>query len=557
MRIFIFLIFSLLTQVILAQGIPAGFPVLEERTRINQLLKDSTTSSFLLRPNTSVSFDSVLPFYDPVGLSKYGIEVNTIPLITTIRINTQRPYGWGNYGMVPNVGFQQYVSTGIHAKFKFVSFQFQPEFIWASNNDFQGFGENLSDQEIRDRFHTLNVGDHPERFGTDIYSKFWWGQSKLTFQFGAFEIGGSTQNIWWGPGQFNSLTFSNNASGFPHLTFNTTKPAKTFLGSFEGQIIVGKLTNSGIAPLQNQELNERFFRPLRDDWRYLNAMTITYSPKWLKGIHVGLSRTFQQYSSMMQNDFASYFPIFDPFQKESLFDENGTTVEFDGLGRDQSASFFFRVFSKRYKTEFYGEFGRRDHAFNWRDFILSPEHARAYILGFNKVVSLENPNRFLQIRGEITHQQESINRYIRYSGLGGEFSWHTHGIARGFVQNGIPLGVGIGMGSNVQSIEFALVENYNKVGILLERLANQQDFYYRAFGQQSERKPWIDLSLGFLYDKQFNNLLVSSKLQLIHARNYQWQLDPASTPEFPKGENLTSVMGQLSLIYFWKKREEK
>jgi hypothetical protein len=59
-----------------------------------------------------------------------------------------------------------------------------------------------------------------------------------------------------------------------------------------------------------------------------------------------------------------------------------------------------------------------------------------------------------------------------------------------------------------------------------------------------------------LYDKKFENLLLSSKLQVIHARNYQWQLDPASNPDYPKGENLTSVIAQTSLIYFWKKNKK-
>ena len=125
-----------------------------------------------------------------------------------------------------------------------------------------------------------------------------------------------------------------------------------------------------------------------------------------------------------------------------------------------------------------------------------------------------------------------------------------------FVNYGQPLGVGIGTGSNLQTVEVSLVEGVDKMGLLFERLANNQDFYYKALLQFTERKPWVDLSLGFLYDKQFNNLLLSSKLQLIHARNYQWQLDPTSTPDFPKGKNLTSVMGQVSAIYFWNKKKE-
>lgn len=155
----------------------------------------------------------------------------------------------------------------------------------------------------------------------------------------------------------------------------------------------------------------------------------------------------------------------------------------------------------------------------------------------------------------MTHQQESINRTIRYGIRGGMLTWHTHIPARGFVNYGQSLGVGIGTGSNLQTLEISMIDKYDKLGFVLERLANQQDFYYSALLQFTERKPWIDLSLGFLYDKQLGNLLLSSKLQLIHARNYQWQLHPSSTPEFPKGQNLTSMMAQVSAIYFWNKKK--
>ena len=51
--------------------------------------------------------------------------------------------------------------------------------------------------------------------------------------------------MWWGPGTRNSLIMSNNAPGFLHFTLNTKKPIETFIGSFEGQIISGKLEGSG------------------------------------------------------------------------------------------------------------------------------------------------------------------------------------------------------------------------------------------------------------------------------------------------------------------------
>src|SRR5690606_3203464 len=201
-------------------------------------------------------------------------------------------------------------------------------------------------------------------------------------------------------------------------------------------------------------------------------------------------------------------------------------------------------------AEFYVEYGRRDHALNWREFTLNPEHARAYLLGFGKLFHLPASHKLIQVRAEMTQQQESVNRYIRYLGVTGGASWHTHSRARGFTHYGESLGVGIGTGgSNVQTIEVALIDQLNKFGIRLERLANHQDFYYKAFGQQQERQPWVDLSLGFLVDYQVERLVISTKLQLINSRNYQWQLDPKRTSLFPIGEKKFSVLAQAHFIY--------
>lgn len=528
----------------LAQSLPANFPVLEETARRSQLVDSlSKTNSFTLRP---VLGDSLIyPYSEKFINSEISIKLS--PVINTTRVSTKRPYGWGDNGMISNPGFQTYFSGGLNVKWKFLNFDFRPELVVAQNKGFETKLDQFSESEIRSKFFFWNYGDFPEKVGKSWVINPWWGQSKFTLEYGAFEIGAATENIWWGPGQFNALTFSNNAEGFPHLTINTTKPAKTFLGNFETQLIIGQLRNSGFAPSQFSDLNDLYFAPFSGDWRYLNALMLSYNPKWIPNLFVGFTRTFQQYSESMGNGFLDYFPVFNGVTKDQYgFDK-------DGDGQDQQITVFGRYVISSTKSEFYFEFGRRDHSLNWREFILNPEHARAYVLGFVQLFDLPSTSKLLQVRGEMTQQQESVNRYIRYNGLGGSLTWHTHGLARGFVQNGQPLGVGIGVGSNVQTLEFALVENMDKIGIQLERLANNQDFYYKAQLQDTQRKPWVDLSIGFLFDKKWDNLLLSSKLQLIQAHNYQWQTTPESTPDFPKGENLTSFLAQTSLIYFWNK----
>jgi hypothetical protein len=539
------------TTFLYGQDIPAGLPILEEFIRRQQLLNGlPQNDSFTLRQATGNIF---LERQDSLETKPSQFEFSVLPLIAISRHNSTRPYGWGGYGMIPNRGMQQYMSGGIYSKLGFLHIRFQPEWVGAQNKPFQGFSDSFPASVQLDRFHFWNYDDSPERFGDGAYTRFWWGQSSITARFGAFEIGAASRSVWWGPGQWNSLTFSNNAEGFPHLTLNTIKPAKTLIGNFEGQVLIGRLENSGLAPSQHAHINDLYFTPFTGDWRYLNAFIVTYNPKWVPGLFVGIARTFQQYNESRVNRFGDYLPIFEAFQKQNFF-EDGHTVEFDRDGRDQQAKIFLRYTHTPANSEIYVEYGRRDHAYNWKEFLINPDHARAYLLGFKKLFPMPKKDLFLQVRGEVTHQQESVSRYIRYPGLGGEASWHTHYQARGFGNFGQHLGVGVGTGSNVQTLEVAFVEKFSKWGILLERLANHQDFYYRAFGQQRERRPWVDLSLGLLLDHQWNNLLVSSKLQFIHGMNYQWQLGENSTPDFPSGDHKFSLMGQVSLVYLLNHR---
>lgn len=545
-RILLFFLFAFSFSEAYSQVFLRDFQFTSEKARRDYLLDQDP---FLkgIRPKLYLGRESV----ENIPLNEFSeLEISFLPIYTISRYASKRPYAWGDFGLVPGVGFQQYFSSGIETKWKFLKLSLQPEFVFSQNKAFEGFGEGVPNYSLFEKFFQWGRGDFPERFGTRPTARFWWGQSSFTASLGAFEAGISTGNVWWGAGQFNSLSFSNNSEGFPRFSITTSKPAKTFIGDIETALIIGKLQSSNLEPSQNIELNDRYFENLPTDWRYLNAIMFDYSPKWIDGLHLGFVRTFHVYDSLRGNTVYDWLPVLEAFQKKNFF-QNGNSVEFDANGRSQQLVLFGKYANKRAKAEIYFEIGRRDHAFNWRDYILSPEHARAYLFGFLKLFSLPQQDRYLQVRGEITHQQESINRLVRYSGFGGRWSWHMHGQARGFTNRGQGLGVGTGQGANVQTLEVAVVEGWSKIGVLLERLENDQGFYYRSFYLPSQYKPWIDYSMGLLYDKQFGSLLLSSKLQVIHARNYQWQLDPQSTPEFPRGRNLTSVLAQVSAVYFW------
>jgi hypothetical protein len=533
-----FILILIIQLQLIAQNLPANLSVLEEYFRRSQLLSKNSSPSFLSRPisladsilTDSVSYSMKLASSSEANFWKR--EAILLPIFSDTQVGTGIPYPEISKFLVAK-GVQQWISTGVYASFGPISVQLQPEWIIAQNKNYD-FGQNKA------------AGiEYIERFGQGAYSKLLLGQSSLRVNLGSFSLGASSENIWWGPGQYNSLLFSNNAFGFYHVTLNTRKPAKTFLGSFEGQLLMGKLENFA-----------EFEREGKEDWRYLNGITLSYQPKWIPGVYVGFSRVFQQYSSYNNQSWSYYFPILEPFQKVNLIDPNSgifNSAEYDGRLQSQQLTGFARMVIPKAKAEVYFEYGRRDHAVDWREFLLNPEHARAYILGFKKLISLPN-QAFLQVNGEILQQQESINILSRYGPVGGG-SWASHGIRQGFTNQGQLLGPGVGPSSNLQTLETSWVKGMKKIGIRWERLNRHQDVYVKIFNDPSENGRWVDYSARLLGDWQWKNLIVSSSFNLIYSLNSNWSLASTSTSEFPSGKKEFYTQSQINLIYFWGKKK--
>jgi len=66
---------------------------------------------------------------------------------------------------------------------------------------------------------------------------------------------------------------------------------------------------------------------------------------------------------------------------------------YDDRRQSQQIAIFGRYQMSKMKAEVYFQFGRRDHALNWREFFLNPEHARAYQFGFLKMTNLPSTKK--------------------------------------------------------------------------------------------------------------------------------------------------------------------
>src|SRR5690606_15139258 len=357
-----------------------------------------------------------------------------------------------------------------------------------------------------------------ELFGNGGYTKAHPGQSSLRLTYKGVSLGFSTENIWWGPGRRSAIIMSNNAPGFRHVTLNTTKPIKTYIGSFEGQIVGGRLEASGYPAslLGDTSVHHAYQRDRRDDWRYFSGMVFSYQPKWVPGFSVGFSRAFTIYRDDMSDSFGAYFPIFGGVSKNSVTNEDGS----EDLPSDQVISLFFRWVMPKANFELYGEFGRNDHAWDGRDGFVQLDHTRAYIFGLQKLVPLNQiQDTYLKVAAEITQLSVTNTRRIRSAG-----PWYIHG-HHGYTHRGEVLGAGIGPGSNLQSLDLGWVRGMKQIGLRTERYVHNDDFANHWISRYDYRRNWVDVSFEGYAVWDYQRWVGSLAIQYIHAYNYQYGFD--------------------------------
>jgi hypothetical protein len=487
------------------QVLPVGlFETVEEAYRRQMLLAwDSSGVSYMVRP-VSVP-----------AKKEGGVVFYPLPVVWKNRIDINHPYATNDGSMISAVGLQTQLSAGFFLKSGHFSIQFRPDFVVAENDDFLQIHEHAYDDA---RFYNAyadlaNSIDMPSRYGKRVYTRLGVGQSSARLTFDPVSFGLSNENLWWGPGSRNSLLMSNNAPGFAHLTLNTSKPIKTPIGSFEGQIVAGQLENSGVANYNGNVIGSTFTEK-PGDWRYFSGMVFTYQPKWVKGLFVGFDRSAVAYNNKIRGDFRDVFPIF----------TFGTRVEDQ---KDQYGSVFAKYIWTQQKMEIYGQYGRNDFEMGSRDVLDPINRSAAYLVGLKKLFSLTPKDTYIEVAAEVTDMADSEAK--------DQATWYKHRlVTAGYTHKGQVLGAGIGPGAAQQSLEVNWVRGLKRAGIRFENLRQNKVLSQYGFD-------WRDLSVAGRFDWNWKQFMLNAQMVYIRSQHYHY--------EYPGANNVNL---QLGILYDFK-----
>lgn len=514
-----------------------------------------TNYSYTLRPLDIRNFDKIdgikkILFTDIFSNNNKSIVLKLINPFYNLDYNSHHPYNRNNGTMIPNKGYQHISSFGLFTKIGPLEIEINPEHHYAENKDFEGFWEGHYPLIWAKRYQLWNHADIPERFGEKRHNKLTNGQSTISLNYKNFSLGISSKNLWWGPSIRNSIMLSNQAQGFNHISFNSKSPVRTFFGNIEFQLVSGRLEPSYYKPpnynkkyagsyLYFKKINQN---GIENDWRYFQGLIFTYSPKFIDGLSLGFIRWVQMYSALVEGKYwwmegnPSYFPVF-----SNLFRNNDKFENYEAQ-TDQAGGVFLRWIWEKSDFEIYAEFYHNDSKNNLRDFLLDTDHSRAVTIGLQKILK-----KNLMFSWEWTQMEQNASRLIRNSG-----SWYQHRwIYHGYTNRGEVMGSGIGPGSNSHFFSLQRIKELNSIGIGLEIIDQDNDFYHEAFASANDfRRYWKDFNIHININHTFKNIYLSSNVVYTRSLNYQWELDDFAIPYYHAGKDVNNFHFNLKILYY-------
>ena len=339
--------------------------------------------------------------------------------------NTAAPYGQNDGALWQGKGYNTSLTAGARLEAYGFEITLKPQISFSQNQDFE-----LMPSAIKNEYAYFQPGiDFPQRFGDSAFWTFDWGDTEIRWTWRTFTLGFGTQVPWLGPAWLNPMLGSNNAASYPKFDIGLRKTPLTmphfgwYIGDIEGRVWVGCLEES-----------DYFDDDEDNNYRMLNALSLSFSPAFIPGLTLGLNRIFITTWSAEKLQYLG-----------RLFT---TSYDNDGVeGEDQKISLFANWRFPKVGFEMYGEYGFDDFSYNI-------SHTAIYTVGIKQnipIPKLTGVKSELIIELNNFEMSQDFQLEWPYSGF------YSHGlIKQGYTSKGQILGAGTGYAGNSQYIGYTL-----------------------------------------------------------------------------------------------------
>lgn len=385
--------------------------------------------------------------------------------------NTAAPYGQNDGALWQGRGYNTALTAGVRLEGYGVEVTFKPQVSWMENREFETMKSIAENQ-----FGYFSKGiDLVQRFGDISFWNYDWGDSEIRWTWQSFTIGFGNQSPWLGPAYINPMLGSNNAGSYSKFDFGLKKTNISFplnnnyilnLGDFEARVWIGRLIESNY-----------FDNNAENDFRLLNAISLSYTPSFIPVLTIGLNRIFDTY---WQKENFKYFKRLFTLKKENA-------LSISGNDEDQKFALFIDLNFEKVGFEVYGEFGCDDFTSNrWTN----PFHTAIYTIGGKQNIPLTilkklNLNLESEIIFELNNFEMSQDFQLEWPYTG----YYSHGfVNQGYTQKGQIIGAGSGSFGNSQYLSYKIYYSKGDFILFFHRYCPNNNYIYSKAVYNSAKK---------------------------------------------------------------------
>jgi len=374
-----------------------------------------------------------------------------LPTEGTLIFNSTRPWGRNDGVVWAGRGLTAALQGGVAARWGPVRLRVAPVAFWTQNAAFPLIPNGRSGRLAYGDPRFARCIDLPQRFGDAPYRRVDLGDTELAVTALGLTGGFSSARQIWGPARDYPLVMSTNAGGIPHLFGGTARPIHIGIGTIEGRLIAGRVSQSAWSPVQSGVRA-----------RFTSAVTGSFTPRGAPWLTVGGNREVQ---GPWPAGGLTLDRVLRPFQ--GVLNDN--TGSINANEENGFVSVFFRAGFAPDGLEVYGEMSREDFANDLRWLLQKPDDLAALVLGIAKAWA-PDATRLRTLRAELVNGELSHHERLQ-RGFRVPIPPYTHSKTRqGLTSVGQLLGAPAAYGGAGWTVEWSEASPQGRTAVALERL---------------------------------------------------------------------------------------